>query len=123
MLLGKGKMTERLILLYSRDEIARRVHELARIISAHYADKDLVLIGILRGALVFLTDLTRHLTIPAAVDFIGAASYGYHSKSSGQIQITKELQIPIRGRDVLLASEGCAPGWELHNCTRTRVGV
>ena len=89
MQLGKGKMTERLILLYSRDEIARRVHELARIISAHYADKDLVLIGILRGAFVFLTDLTRHLTIPAAVDFIGAASYGYHSKSSGQIQITR----------------------------------
>ena len=98
-------MAERLILLYSRDEIARRVRELAAVISAEYADKDLVLVGILRGAFVFLADLIRHLTIPAAVDFIGAASYGSRSRTSGQIQITKELQIPIGGRDVLLVED------------------
>lgn len=98
-------MTERLILLYSRDEIARRVRELAAVISAQYADRDLVLVGILRGAFVFLADLIRHLTIPAAVDFIGAASYGSRPRTSGQIQITKELQIPIGGRDVLLVED------------------
>lgn len=98
-------MAERLILLYSRDDIARRVRELAAVISAEYADKDLVLVGILRGAFVFLADLIRHLTIPAAVDFIGAASYGSGSQTSGQIQITKELQIPIAGRDVLLVED------------------
>lgn len=98
-------MTERLVLLYSRDEIARRVRELAAVISAEYADKDLVLVGILRGAFVFLADLIRHLTIPAAVDFIGAASYGLGSQTSGQIRITKELQIPIGGRDVLLVED------------------
>jgi len=102
---GKVEMAERLILLYSRDEIARRVRELAAVISAEYADKDLVLVGILRGAFVFLADLIRHLTIPAAVDFIGAASYGSRSRTSGQIQITKELQIPIGGRDVLLVED------------------
>ncbi len=98
-------MAERLILLYSRDDIARRVRELAAVISADYADKDLVLVGILRGAFVFLADLIRHLTIPAAVDFIGAASYGSGSQTSGQIRITKELQIPIAGRDVLLVED------------------
>ena len=98
-------MAERLILLYSRDEIGRRVRELAAVISAQYADRDLVLVGILRGAFVFLADLIRHLTIPAAVDFIGAASYGSGSQTSGQIQITKELQIPIAGRDVLLVED------------------
>lgn len=98
-------MAERLILLYSRDDIARRVRELAAVISAEYADKDLVLVGILRGAFVFLADLIRHLTIPAAVDFIGAASYGSGSQTSGQIRITKELQIPIAGRDVLLVED------------------
>jgi len=98
-------MTEQLLLLYSRDEIARRVRELAAVISAQYADGDLVLVGILRGAFVFLADLIRHLTIPAAVDFIGAASYGSRSRTSGQIQITKELQIPIGGRDVLLVED------------------
>lgn len=105
MRLEERRVTVRLVLLYSRDEIARRVRELARIISAEYADKDLVLIGILRGAFMFLADLIRHLTIPAAVDFIGAASYGYHSESSGQIQITKDLQIPIEGRDALLVED------------------
>ncbi len=102
---GKGQMTERLVLQFSRDDIARRVEELARLISAEYADKDLVLVGILRGAFVFLADLIRHLTVPAAVDFIGAASYGSRARTSGQIQITKELQIPIGGRDVLLVED------------------
>jgi len=98
-------MAERLVLLYSRDDIARRVGELAACISAQYADKDLVLVGILRGAFVFLADLIRHLAIPAAVDFIGAASYGSASHSSGHVRITKELQIPVEGRDVLLVED------------------
>lgn len=98
-------MTERLVLLYSREEIAGRVRELAATINAQYADRDLVLVGILRGAFVFLADLIRHLTIPAAVDFIGAASYGSRAETSGQVRITKDLQIPIRGRDVLLVED------------------
>jgi len=68
--------SERLVLLYSKDQIAQRVRDLAARISADYAGSELVLIGILRGAFVFLADLMRQLTIPAKVDFIGAASYG-----------------------------------------------
>jgi len=97
--------SERLVLLYSRDQIAQRVRELAASISADYAGSDLVLVGILRGAFVFLADLIRQLTIPAQVDFIGAASYGSRTQTSGQVIITKEPQIPISGRDLLLVED------------------
>jgi hypoxanthine phosphoribosyltransferase len=98
-------MAERLVLLFSRAEIARRVRELAAAISAEYAGGDLVLVGILRGAFVFLADLIRSLTIPAAVDFIGAASYGTRAETSGEVAITKALQLPVAGRDVLLVED------------------
>ena len=97
--------SERLVLLFSRVQIARRVAELAARISADYAGCDLVLVGVLRGSFVFLADLVRQLSIPAAVDFIGAASYGSGTRSSGQVVITKELQIPVSGRDVLLIED------------------
>ena len=97
--------SERLVLLYSRDQIAQRVRELAASISADYAGSDLVLIGILRGAFVFLADLIRQLTIPVKVDFVGAASYGSRTQTSGQVAITKELQIPVSGRELLLVED------------------
>lgn len=97
--------SERLVLLYSRDQIAQRVRELAASISADYAGSDLVLIGMLRGAFVFLADLIRQLTIPAKVDFMGAASYGSRTQTSGQVATTKELQLPVSGRDLLLVED------------------
>ena len=97
--------SERLVLLYSRDQIARRVRELAAVISADYAGGDLVLIGILRGAFVFLADLIRQLTIPVVVDFVGAASYGSRTQTAGQVAITKELQVPVLRREVLLVED------------------
>ena len=97
--------SERLVLLYSRDQIAQRVRELAASISADYTGSDLVLIGILRGAFVFLADLIRQLTIPVKVDFVGAASYGSQTQTSGQVAITKELQVPVAGRELLLVED------------------
>jgi hypoxanthine phosphoribosyltransferase len=97
--------SERLVLLYSRDQIARRVSELAESISADYAGSDLVLIGILRGAFVFLADLIRQLTVPVAIDFVGAASYGSRTQTSGQVATTRELQLPVSGRDLLLVED------------------
>jgi hypoxanthine phosphoribosyltransferase len=97
--------SERLVLLYSRDQIARRVRELAAVISADYAGRDLVLIGILRGAFVFLADLVRQLTIPVVVDFVGAASYGSRTQTSGKVAITKDIQVPISGRYLLLVED------------------
>jgi hypoxanthine phosphoribosyltransferase len=97
--------SQRLVLLYSRDQIARRVSELAAVISADYAEADLVLVGILRGSFVFLADLIRQLTIPAVVDFVGAASYGSRTQTSGQVTFTRELQVPVSGRDLLLVED------------------
>lgn len=97
--------SERLVLLYSREQIAQRVSELAKAMSADYAGADLVLIGILRGAFVFLADLMRELTVPAGIDFVGAASYGAHSETSGQVIITKEPQLALAGRDIVLVED------------------
>lgn len=97
--------SERLVLLYSREQIAQRVTELAKAMSADYAGADLVLIGILRGAFVFLADLIRELTVPAGIDFVGAASYGAHSETSGQVIITKEPQLALAGRDIVLVED------------------
>lgn len=97
--------SERLVLLYSREQIAQRVSELAKAMSADYAGADLVLIGILRGAFVFLADLMREVTVPAGIDFVGAASYGAHSETSGQVIITKEPQLALAGRDIVLVED------------------
>jgi hypoxanthine phosphoribosyltransferase len=97
--------TERLVLLFSRDQIAQRVRDLAASISADYLGHDLVLIGILRGAFVFLADLIRQLTIPVKIDFLGVASYGPRTQTSGQVAITKELQISVSERDILLVED------------------
>jgi hypoxanthine phosphoribosyltransferase len=97
--------SERLVLLYSRDQIAERVGELAANISADYGGRELVLIGVLRGAFVFVADLMRQLTIPVKVDFVGAASYGSRAQTSGQVAITKEIQVPVSGRELLLVED------------------
>lgn len=96
---------ERFVLLYPREEVAERVRELAKAISGDYQDRELVLVGVLKGAFVFLADLIRHLTVPAMVDFIGLSSYGSRSESSGEVVLTKDLQIPIEGRDVLVVED------------------
>jgi hypoxanthine phosphoribosyltransferase len=97
--------SQRLVLLYSRDQIARRISELAALISADYAGADLVLVGTLRGSFVFLADLIRQLTVPAVIDFVSAASYGSRTQTSGQVTFTRELQVSISGRDLLLVED------------------
>lgn len=98
-------MGEELKLLFSQKEIAQTVARLAREISADYADKRLVLVGVLKGAFVFLADLVRQLTIPVEIDFVRIASYGSEKESSGKITVTKEVEIPLEGRDVLVVED------------------
>lgn len=95
----------RLSLLYSRPVIASRVVELAQAINRDYEATELVLVGILRGAFVFLADLIRCLTVRVIVDFIGISSYGPGSESSQQLTLTKDLQVSIKGKDVLLVED------------------
>lgn len=97
--------TEKLTLLYSRAEITDRVGELAREINRDYPHRELVVIGILKGVFVFLADLIRDLAMPVVVDFVGLSSYGLGSESSHQISMTKDLQVSIGGKDVLVVED------------------
>ncbi|MFO7706751.1 MAG: hypoxanthine phosphoribosyltransferase [Desulfobacterales bacterium] len=87
------------------EEIDRLVGDLASRISSDYRGRDLVLVAVLKGAFVFLSDLARKLTIPVKIDFVQAASYGSGSASSGHIRLTKELGVDIRDKDVLLVED------------------
>jgi len=91
--------------LYSREEISGRVAELAKAISEDYRGKELVLIGVLKGAFIFMADLIRCLKIPCVVDFIRVASYGSGSVSSGQVVIRKDIETDIEGKDVLIVED------------------
>ncbi|MBN2255964.1 MAG: hypoxanthine phosphoribosyltransferase [Deltaproteobacteria bacterium] len=91
--------------LYSREEINGRVQELADMLSREYEGKDLVLVGILKGAFIFLSDLVRSMGIPHQIDFIRVASYGSGTVSSGKITITKDLECSIEGKDVLIVED------------------
>lgn len=91
--------------LFDAEAIDSKVTELAELISTDYAGKDLTLVAILRGALIFMADLSRRLTIPHAFDVVGAASYGSGTHSSGQVLITKDVEIPLQDRNVLLVED------------------
>lgn len=93
-------------ILFSRSEIARRVQELGGQVSRDYAGKkEVILIGVLKGAFIFMADLIREMTIPCRIDFIRAASYGAGSESSGNITITKDIEVDISGRDILVIED------------------
>jgi hypoxanthine phosphoribosyltransferase len=91
--------------LYSSEQIAARVAELGRQISADYAGRDLVLVNVLKGGIVFLADLSRSIVIPHSFDLVGASSYRGATRSSGKITITKDLDLDIRGRHVVLVED------------------
>jgi hypoxanthine phosphoribosyltransferase len=91
--------------LFTKADIDKRVRELADIISRDYLGKDLVIIGILKGAFIFTADLVRLLQIPCSIDFARAASYGSETASSQQIAITKDIEIDISKRDVLIVED------------------
>ena len=91
--------------LISEDELQRRIVELAAEVSRDYEGKDVLLLGILKGAVFFVSDLMRQLEIPAEVDFMAIASYGSSTKSSGVVRILKDLDRPIDGRHVLIVED------------------
>lgn len=92
-------------ILISRNDIKKRVHEIAGDISRDYEGGDVLLVGVLKGSFIFMADLIRELTISCHTDFIRAASYGAGSESSGRIVITKDIELPVEGRDVLIVED------------------
>jgi hypoxanthine phosphoribosyltransferase len=92
-------------ILVQADELRHRVRELGARITEDYADRDLVLVGVLKGAIFFLSDLMREIHVPCEVDFMAVASYGSATDSSGVVRILKDLDAAIEGRDVLIVED------------------
>ena len=92
-------------ILVQPDELKERVRWLGEAVSAEYADRDLLLIGVLKGAVFFLADLMRHISVPCEVDFMAVSSYGSATDSSGVVRILKDLDTPIEGRHVLIVED------------------
>lgn len=91
--------------LFTEEQLDRRIGELAAEMNRDYEGKAPVLISVLRGSFVFMADLTRKITLPCTVDFMSVSSYGAGTKSSGQVQITKDLSDDIEGRDVIVVED------------------
>lgn len=90
--------------LINEEEIARRVHQMSEEIQRDFQGRELVVVSLLNGTVMFLADLVRHLTVPLRLDFMGVSSYGAGTES-GELVFTKELRLDVRGRDVLLVDD------------------
>ncbi|CAN5311409.1 hypoxanthine phosphoribosyltransferase [soil metagenome] len=108
-------------ILIDEDAIAARIGELAKEISADYADRELLLVGVLKGAVMFMSDLARALERPAELEFMAVSSYGSSTSSSGIVRILKDLDRDISGRHVLVVEDiidsGLTLSWLLKNLT------
>jgi hypoxanthine phosphoribosyltransferase len=106
-------------ILVQPDELSRRVRELGRQISADYVGRDLLLVGVLKGAVFFLSDLMRHIDVPCEVDFMAVASYGSATDSSGVVRILKDLDVALEGRHVLIVEDIIDSGLTLQYLLRS----
>ena len=109
--------------LFTEEQIQKRVHELGRQISTDYAGKNPVLVGVLKGVLFFLADLLRSVTIPVEMDILAVSSYSPESRSKGYVRLVKDLEVPIQGRHVLFVEDVIDTGLTLNyllNTLRTR---
>jgi hypoxanthine phosphoribosyltransferase len=92
-------------ILVSEERLQRRIVELAAEISADYAGREILVVGVLKGALLFISDLIRRLSVPCTMDFMAVSSYGSSTHSSGVVRILKDLDAPIAGRHVLVVED------------------
>jgi hypoxanthine phosphoribosyltransferase len=104
--------------LISREEIADRVAELGRAISREHAASVPLLVGVLKGAAVFMADLIRAIPTPMAIDFMSVSSYGAGTRSSGAVRLTADLSMSIEGRDVVLVEDIVDSGRTIHYLRR-----
>jgi hypoxanthine phosphoribosyltransferase len=105
--------------LVTQEDLERRVRELGAEISRDYAGKELFLVGVLKGAVFFLSDLMRCIDVPCEVDFMAVASYGSSTDSSGVVRILKDLDATIEGKDVLIVEDIIDSGLTLSYLLRT----
>lgn len=91
--------------LFTGEQISQRVKEVAQSIAEDYKGSMPLLVGVLKGAVIFLADLVRHIDIPIELDFIATSSYGATTQSSGVVRILKDLDVPLQGRDVVIVED------------------
>lgn len=96
---------ERKECVLSREQIAVRVSALGRQITDDYEGRDLLVVGILNGAFIFMADLVRQIPLPLEMDFVRVSSYGSGESSSGKVKFVKDIELPVAGRDVLLVED------------------
>ena len=91
--------------MLTEEELEKRIAELGRQITQEYEDRDLHVIGVLKGCFMFLADLVREIECDMTIDFLGLSSYGDSTKSSGVVRMTQDLSMPIEGKDVLIVED------------------
>jgi len=91
--------------MFTRQQIATRVAEIGAQISRDYAGETVVLVGVLKGACLFLSDLARNISLDATFDFIGVSSYGAGKQSSGEVKLTKDVDSPLQGKNVIIVED------------------
>lgn len=101
--------------LYSEEELEAKCAELGAQISKDYEGKNLLLVSVLKGAVVFMTDLMRHITVPCSIDFMVVSSYGSGVKTSGVVKIVKDLDADLAGKDLLIVEDILDTGVTLSN--------
>ncbi|MBU1206188.1 MAG: hypoxanthine phosphoribosyltransferase [Proteobacteria bacterium] len=92
-------------LLLSEKEVQKKVKALARKISQDFSGKEVLLVGVLKGAFIFMADLARQMTIPVKMDFVRLASYGTGIRSAGKVKLTKDVETPLRGQNVIVVED------------------
>lgn len=91
--------------LLSEEQISKRVEEIAAEISTDFAGKEVMLVGILKGAVIFMADICRKLTVPVELDFMAVSSYGSATVSSGAVQIIKDIEVSIEGKNIIVVED------------------
>jgi hypoxanthine phosphoribosyltransferase len=104
--------------LITAEEISEKLAQMGRDISRDYADKDLLIVGVLKGAFIVIADLARHIDIPVEFDFMAVSSYGAATKTSGVVRILKDLDEEIEDRHVLIVEDIIDSGLTLHYLMR-----
>jgi hypoxanthine phosphoribosyltransferase len=107
--------------LVTEEQIANRIEELAREIENKYEGKDLLLVGVLKGAVMFMADISRAIQLPVTMDWMAVSSYGSGTQSSGVVRILKDLDVDVLGKNVLIVEDiidsGLTLSWLISNLT------